>query len=68
LGLSSGDQVARKGGMIGGFYDSRRSRLKFVKIIRDNKTEIEKKTAHLENVGKKLKDILLWFIDFVSLV
>ncbi|XBJ21091.1 hypothetical protein VPH35_011804 [Triticum aestivum] len=27
-----GDQVAKKGGMTGGFYDSRRSRLKFVKV------------------------------------
>lgn len=53
-----GDQVARKGGMTGGFYDSRRSKLKFVKIIRDNKTAIEKKAAHLENVGSKLRDIL----------
>lgn len=53
--------MARKGGMTGGFYDSRRSKLKFVKIVRDNKTAIEKKTAHLENVGNKLKDIRLWF-------
>nr|CAD59411.1 SMC3 protein [Oryza sativa] len=53
-----GDQVARKGGMTGGFYDSRRSKLKFVKIIRDNKTAIEKKAAHLENVGSKLRDII----------
>jgi structural maintenance of chromosome 3 (chondroitin sulfate proteoglycan 6) len=44
--------------MTGGFYDSRRSKLKFVKIIRDNKTAIEKKAAHLENVGSKLRDIL----------
>ncbi|KAL6629950.1 hypothetical protein ACP70R_029715 [Stipagrostis hirtigluma subsp. patula] len=51
-----GDQVAKKGGMTGGFYDSRRSKLKFVKIIRDNKTAIEKKTAHLESVGNKLRD------------
>ncbi|XP_071679169.1 structural maintenance of chromosomes protein 3 [Lolium perenne] len=61
-----GDQVARKGGMTGGFYDSRRSRLKFVKIIRDNKTEIEKKTAHLENVGKKLKDIDKKITDLIT--
>uniref|UniRef100_A0ACD5TZL5 Uncharacterized protein n=1 Tax=Avena sativa TaxID=4498 RepID=A0ACD5TZL5_AVESA len=61
-----GDQVARKGGMTGGFYDSRRSRLKFVKIIRDNKTEIEKKTAHLENVGKKLKDIDKKVTDLIT--
>ncbi|KAL6888770.1 hypothetical protein ACP4OV_009796 [Aristida adscensionis] len=45
-----GDQVARKGGMTGGFYDSRRSKLKFVKIIRDNKT------AHLDN--KKITDLV----------
>ncbi|KAL6851888.1 hypothetical protein ACP4OV_002998 [Aristida adscensionis] len=51
-----GDQVARKGGMTGGFYDSRRSKLKFVKIIRDNKTAIEKKTAHLDN--KKITDLV----------
>jgi structural maintenance of chromosome 3 (chondroitin sulfate proteoglycan 6) len=53
--------VSKKGGMTGGFYDSRRSKLKFVKIIRDSKTAIEKKTAHLENVLNKLKDILLCF-------
>ena len=59
--------MARKGGMTGGFYDSRRSKLKFVKIIRDNKTAIDKKMARLENVGKKLKDILLW-LDYSPLV
>ncbi|KAK3136866.1 hypothetical protein QOZ80_5BG0443920 [Eleusine coracana subsp. coracana] len=64
-----GDQVARKGGMTGGFYDSRRSRLKFMKIIKDNKSAIDKKMTHLENVGNKLRDILLWLIDmFVFLV
>ncbi|CAN6334322.1 unnamed protein product, partial [Urochloa humidicola] len=56
-----GDQVSKKGGMTGGFYDSRRSKLKFVKIIRDSKTAIEKKRVHLDNVKEKLKDILLWF-------
>ncbi|KAF6986709.1 hypothetical protein CFC21_004430 [Triticum aestivum] len=61
-----GDQVAKKGGMTGGFYDSRRSRLKFVKVIRDNKAEIEKKTAHLENVGKKLKDIDKKITDLIT--
>lgn len=60
-----GDQVARKGGMTGGFYDSRRSRLKFVKICKDNRSAIDKKTAHLENVGNKLRDILLWFNDTI---
>ncbi|CAN6347947.1 unnamed protein product, partial [Urochloa humidicola] len=51
-----GDQVSKKGGMTGGFYDSRRSKLKFVKIIRDSKTAIEKKRVHLDNVKEKLKD------------
>ncbi|RLN00449.1 structural maintenance of chromosomes protein 3 [Panicum miliaceum] len=61
LNVIQGDQVARKGGMTGGFYDSRRSKLKFVKIIRDNKTAIDKKMVHLDSVGNKLKDILLLF-------
>uniref|UniRef100_A0A453CY40 SMC hinge domain-containing protein n=1 Tax=Aegilops tauschii subsp. strangulata TaxID=200361 RepID=A0A453CY40_AEGTS len=54
-----GDQVSSDGGMTGGFFDYRRSRLKYVKIIRDNKITIEEKTAHLKNVGKELHDILL---------
>ncbi|TVU49441.1 hypothetical protein EJB05_00754 [Eragrostis curvula] len=53
-----GDQVARKGGMTGGFYDSRRSKLKFVKIIRDNKTAIDKKTTHLENIDKTITELV----------
>ncbi|XBI58586.1 hypothetical protein VPH35_039799 [Triticum aestivum] len=53
-----GDQVSSDGGMTGGFFDYRRSRLKYVKIIRDNKLTIEEKTAHLKNVGKELHDIL----------
>ena len=49
--------------MTGGFFDYRRSRLKYVKIIRDNKLTIEEKTAHLKNVGKEVHDILLWLND-----
>ncbi|CAL5049378.1 unnamed protein product [Urochloa decumbens] len=56
-----GDQVSKDGAITGGFYDSGRSKLKFVKIIRHNKTAIEKKMAHLENVRNKLKDILHCF-------
>ncbi|KAG2607917.1 hypothetical protein PVAP13_4NG306100 [Panicum virgatum] len=51
----------KNGDMTGGFYDSEHSKLKLMKIITDNKTAIKKKTAHLEHVGKKLVDILLWF-------
>nr|CAD1823923.1 unnamed protein product [Ananas comosus var. bracteatus] len=35
-----GDQVSRKGGMTGGFYDFRRSKLKFVKIIDQEITKL----------------------------
>ncbi|CAN6356403.1 unnamed protein product [Urochloa humidicola] len=61
-----GDQVSKKGGMTGGFYDSRRSKLKFVKIIRDSKTAIEKKRVHLDNVKEKLKDIDKKITDLVT--
>ncbi|KAE8799811.1 structural maintenance of chromosomes protein 3 [Hordeum vulgare] len=61
-----GDQVSSDGGMTGGFFDYRRSRLKYVKIIRDNKTTIQEKTAHLDNVGKELQDILLKIMDLVT--
>ena len=59
LRLFSGDQVSSDGGMTGGFFDYRRSRLKYIKIIRDNETTIQEKTAHLDNVGKELQDILI---------
>lgn len=65
LSNTSGDQVSRKGGMTGGFYDFRRSKLKFVKIVRENKTSIHKKTVELEEIGKKLKDILLNYFLFI---
>ncbi|TVU26566.1 hypothetical protein EJB05_29119 [Eragrostis curvula] len=55
----SSDQVTKNGGMTGGFYDHRRSKLKFVKIIKDNQVEIKKKKAHLDSIGNNLKDILL---------
>ncbi|KAJ3670868.1 hypothetical protein LUZ60_008294 [Juncus effusus] len=52
-----GDQVSKKGGMTGGYYDYRRSKLKFVKIIRENKTLIQEKTEQLEEIGNELKGI-----------
>ncbi|XP_066360671.1 structural maintenance of chromosomes protein 3-like isoform X2 [Miscanthus floridulus] len=61
-----GDQVGKKGAMTGGFYDSRRSKLKLVKIVRDNHTAIEKKATHLEAVGNKLKDIDKKITDLVT--
>ncbi|RLN13477.1 structural maintenance of chromosomes protein 3 [Panicum miliaceum] len=56
-----GDQVSKNDDMTGGFYDSRCSKLKLMKIITDNETAIKKKTDHLKYVGNKLEDILLWF-------
>ncbi|KAF7011032.1 hypothetical protein CFC21_025387 [Triticum aestivum] len=61
-----GDQVSRDGGMTGGFFDYRRSRLKYIKIIRDNETTIQEKTAHLDNVGKELQDIDRKLMDLVT--
>jgi len=44
--------------MTGGFYDFRRSKLKFVNIIRQSKMSIHAKTAELDDIGNRLKDIL----------
>ncbi|XP_064952529.1 structural maintenance of chromosomes protein 3-like isoform X2 [Musa acuminata AAA Group] len=52
-----GDQVSKKGGMTGGFYDFRRSKLKFVNMVRQNKMSIHNKTLELDEIGKKLKEI-----------
>ncbi|XP_020250621.1 structural maintenance of chromosomes protein 3 isoform X1 [Asparagus officinalis] len=52
-----GDQVSKKGGMTGGFYDFRRSKLKFVNVIRQCKMSIHSKTAELDDIGNRLKEI-----------
>ncbi|KAJ6386256.1 hypothetical protein OIU77_029263 [Salix suchowensis] len=43
-----GDQVSKKGGMTGGFYDHRRSKLKFMNIIMQNTKSINIKEEELE--------------------
>ncbi|KAL5765359.1 hypothetical protein ACOSP7_015976 [Xanthoceras sorbifolium] len=43
-----GDQVSKKGGMTGGFYDYRRSKLKFMNIIMKNTKSINMKEEELE--------------------
>ncbi|TVU26601.1 hypothetical protein EJB05_29155, partial [Eragrostis curvula] len=58
-----GDQVTKNGGMTGGFYDHRRSKLKFVKIIKDNqhinaehdhaKSELEQCPVDITNAMKQ---------------
>lgn len=55
----AGDQVSKKGGMTGGFYDHRRSKLKFMNIIVQNKKSINTKERELEEVRNMLQDILL---------
>ncbi|KAG2286141.1 hypothetical protein Bca52824_045745 [Brassica carinata] len=61
-----GDQVSRKGGMTGGFYDHRRSKLRFMNTIIQNTKSINTKEKVLEDVRRQLQDILsinlLWQI------
>ncbi|KAL7611996.1 hypothetical protein Lser_V15G05589 [Lactuca serriola] len=44
-----GDQVSKKGVMTGGFYDKRCSKLKFMKVIRQNTMSITAKEIELQN-------------------
>lgn len=63
----TGDQVSKKGGMTGGFYDYRRSRLKFMNIIRQNMMAINKKENDLKEVRELLNDILLAVLNLIHL-
>lgn len=54
----TGDQVSKKGGMTGGFYDYRRSKLKFMNVIKENTKSVNMKEDELEQVRVKLQDIL----------
>lgn len=51
-----GDQVSKKGGMTGGFYDYRRSKLKLINIIRESTKSINSKHEELERVRVSLQD------------
>ncbi|KAK9022109.1 hypothetical protein V6N11_002401 [Hibiscus sabdariffa] len=53
-----GDQVSKKGGMTGGFYDYRRSKLKFMNIIMQNTMSINKKEEELKGISMELQNIL----------
>ncbi|KAI3461220.1 hypothetical protein Pfo_017883 [Paulownia fortunei] len=50
-----GDQVNKKGGMTGGFYDYRRSKLKFMSTIRHNMKSIKMKEEELNKVRDELQ-------------
>ncbi|KAF8098262.1 hypothetical protein N665_0270s0033 [Sinapis alba] len=52
-----GDQVGRKGGMTGGFYDHRRSKLRFMNTIIQNTKSINTKEKVLEDVRRQLQVI-----------
>ncbi|KAL8240165.1 hypothetical protein R6Q59_013520 [Mikania micrantha] len=61
-----GDQVSKKGGMTGGFYDKRRSKLKFMNIIRQNAMAITAKENELQNVRSELQIIDREINDIIS--
>lgn len=52
-----GDQVSKKGGMTGGFYDHRRSKLRFMSTIKQNTMSINVKERELEEVRYKLQEL-----------
>ncbi|KAG4145136.1 hypothetical protein ERO13_D05G079700v2 [Gossypium hirsutum] len=61
-----GDQVSKKGGMTGGFYDYRRSKLKFMNIIRQNTMSINKKEEELKGIGLELQKLEQKITAFVT--
>ncbi|KAL1348062.1 hypothetical protein AAHE18_07G051900 [Arachis hypogaea] len=61
-----GDQVSKKGSMTGGFYDHRRSKLKFMNIIKQNEDEIHSKEEELMKVRSDLQEIDQKITELVS--
>ncbi|XP_010254292.1 PREDICTED: structural maintenance of chromosomes protein 3 [Nelumbo nucifera] len=61
-----GDQVSKKGGMTGGFYDYRRSKLKFMNIIRQNTKSINTKGEELKKIRMNLEGIDKKITELVS--
>ncbi|KAL2510973.1 Structural maintenance of chromosomes protein 3 [Abeliophyllum distichum] len=53
-----GDQVNKRGGMTGGFYDYRRSKLKFMNTIRQNTNSINEKQKELEAIDQKINELV----------
>ena len=62
---NSGDQVSKKGSMTGGFHDHRRSKLKFMNIIKNSADSIHSKEEELEKVRIELQNILFMFMIFI---
>lgn len=61
-----GDQVSKKGSMTGGFYDHRRSRLKFMNTIKQNADSIHIKEEELEKVKFEIQEIDQKINDLVT--
>lgn len=60
--LYAGDQVNKKGGMTGGFYDYRRSKLKFISTIREHMKSVRTNEEDLFKIREELQNILLNFL------
>ncbi|XP_013614416.1 PREDICTED: structural maintenance of chromosomes protein 3-like [Brassica oleracea var. oleracea] len=61
-----GDQVSRKGGMTGGFYDHRRSKLRLMNTIIQNMKSIDTKEKVLEDVRRQLQVIYQQITQIVT--
>nr|GMD21392.1 structural maintenance of chromosomes protein 3 [Ipomoea batatas] len=53
-----GDQVSKKGSMTGGFYDYRRSKLRFMSTVRLNTISISEKENELEQIDQKINELV----------
>lgn len=61
---TTGDQVSKKGGMTGGFYDYKRSKLKLLSVIRENNKLVSAKQQELAKVRADLQNILHTLLVF----
>ncbi|XP_039066141.1 structural maintenance of chromosomes protein 3-like [Hibiscus syriacus] len=61
-----GDQVSKKGGMTGGFYDYRRSKLKFMNIVIHSTKSINKKEEELKGISMELQKLEQQITAFVT--
>ncbi|CAK9190374.1 unnamed protein product [Sphagnum troendelagicum] len=61
-----GDQVSKKGGMTGGFYDYKRSKLKSLSIVRESTKNVVSKEKEIETCKSSLQNILSKLNSLVS--
>ena len=53
-----GDQVSRKGALVGGYYDSRTSKLELHNLIQECKRKISDQENESQTLKEQLDDIL----------